>query len=37
VQYLYGILKPTSNLALVRLEPIQLDALSFYNVELWPL
>jgi hypothetical protein len=36
VQYLYGVLTPTSNLALVRLDPIQLDALSFYNVELWP-
>jgi hypothetical protein len=37
VQYLYGVLKPTSDLALVRLEPTQLDALSFYSVELWPL
>jgi hypothetical protein len=37
VQYLYGVLEATSNMALVRVEPIQLDALSFYNVELWPL
>jgi hypothetical protein len=37
VQYLYGVLKPTSTLALVRVDPIELDALSFYSVELWPL
>lgn len=37
VQYLYGVLKPTSDLALVRLEPINMDMLSFYEVEVWPL
>jgi hypothetical protein len=36
-QYLYGLLKPTSDLMLVRLEQIQLELLSFYNTELWPL
>ena len=37
VQYLHGVLEPTSSLALVRVEPIQLDELSFYEVELWRL
>jgi hypothetical protein len=34
VQYLYGVIKPTSNNCLVRLEPIQLEWFAFYNVEL---
>jgi hypothetical protein len=34
VQYLYGVIKPASNHCLVRLEPIQLKWLGFYNVEL---
>ncbi len=37
MQYLYGLLKPTGDLALVRLDPVKLETLSFYNVELWPL
>ena len=37
VQYLYGLLKPAGNLALVRLDPVKLETLSFYSVELWPL
>jgi hypothetical protein len=37
VQHLYGVLRPTSNLALVRLEPIELTGLSFYHTELWPI
>jgi hypothetical protein len=37
VQYLYGVLHPTDNMALVRLEPIQLDGLSFYHAELYPI
>ncbi|MGH3916778.1 MAG: hypothetical protein ACRDTC_25705, partial [Pseudonocardiaceae bacterium] len=37
VRNLYGILRPTADLALVRLEPIQLEALSFYHAELYPI
>jgi hypothetical protein len=34
VQYLYGVIKPTINQCTVRVEPIQLEWLNFYNVEL---
>lgn len=37
VQHLYGVLRPTADTALVRLEPIQLDGLSFYYADLYPI
>ena len=33
VQHLAGVLKPTSDLGLVRVDPIQLDGLSFYYAD----